>query len=114
MKPVVLVLIFLGEFLVIYAEQLGAKLYGLLSYSFVHAFYLTLVPLLIGSVCLVAGYMLGLKHFQNIWSITAISFGSILIVEPLFDYFYIGHIPDLSEKIGVLLGALGIISVVFF
>ena len=113
MKLTVLIPIFLGEFSVIYAEQLGAKLYGLLSYSFTHAFYLTLIPLFIGSICLVAGYMLGLKHFQNIWAITAISFGSILIVEPLFNYFYIGQLPTLGSGIGVGLAILGILAVLF-
>jgi hypothetical protein len=109
-----LFLIAVGEFLLIYSEQLGAKLYGLMNYSFLSAFSVTLVPALIGAVCLVAGYMFGLKHFQNIWSVTAISFGTILFVEPLFNYFFIGHIPDTSEAIGVILGALGIVAVVFF
>lgn len=114
MQFIVLASIFLGEVLIIYSEQLGARLYGLLSYSFATAFALSLFPAFVGAALLVTGYMLGLKYHQNIWAVTALSLGSILIVEPLFNYFYIGHLPDTSEFIGVALGILGIIAVVFF
>ena len=102
-----------GELSVIYAEQLGAKLYGVLEYPFGHAFFLTLIPLIGGALCLVTGYMLGLKHFQNIWPVIAISFGSILILEPLFGYFFIGDVPEFGQAVGFTLGALGILAVIF-
>lgn len=97
----------------LYAEQLGAKLYGLNGYTFTHTFALTLIPLLTGAVLLVVGYMLGLKYHQNIWIITAMSFSTILIAEPLFNYLYIGQTPELGSGIGVLFGILGLLAVTF-
>jgi hypothetical protein len=112
MKMLALACLFLGETLVIYAEEFGAKTYTL-SGHLGGTFLETLVPLTIGAVCLVIGYMLGLKLFQNIWIVTAVSFGSILVVEPLFDFFYIGQVPATGAAIGVVLGALGILSAIF-
>lgn len=57
--------------------------------------------------------MLGLKYFHNIWIISAVSFGSIILVEPLFDYFYIGQTPTLGAGIGAIFGVLGILSALF-
>ncbi len=113
MQVLVLGCIFFGELFMLYAEQLGAKLYGISGYSFTHTFALTLVPLLVGAVLLVVGYMLGLKYHQNIWVITAISFSTILIAEPLFNYFYIGQTPELGSGLGVLFGILGLLAVTF-
>ena len=110
MQLLSLALLFVGEVTVIYAEEIGAKLFGKLSLGFVPAFVPTLVPLVIGALCLVAGYMLGMRAFQNIWAVTAVSFGTILVAEPLFDYFYIGQVPGLGAGIGVGLGALGILA----
>lgn len=105
--------IFLGELLVIYSEQIGAKLYGVGTYSFGVAFAYTLVPAIVGALLLVIGYMLGVRLQQNIWAITALSLSSILIVEPLFNYFYIGHIPELGSFVGFIFGVLGIFAVTF-
>lgn len=113
MQYLVIGCIFLGELLVIYSEQIGAKLYGVGTYSFGPAFALTLIPAITGAVLLVVGYMLGVKLHQNIWAITALSLSSILIVEPLFNYFYIGHIPELGSFIGFLFGVCGILAVTF-
>ena len=60
MKLLALPLIFLGELLVIYAEEFGAKLYAS-SANFSHTFAQTLIPLTIGAIFLVVGYMLGLR-----------------------------------------------------
>lgn len=113
MYYLVLAFIFFGEFLVIYSEQLGAKLYGLGTTSFLSAFTLTVLPALVGVFFLVIGYMLGLKYHQNIWTVTAISFGSILIVEPFFNYFYIGQLPEFGSAVGFGFGVLGILAVTF-
>ncbi|MCL9971831.1 MAG: hypothetical protein NBV63_00250 [Candidatus Pacebacteria bacterium] len=110
---VVLGCIFFGELFMLYAEQLGAKLYGLSGCSFSHTILLTLVPLLVGAFLLVIGYMLGLKYHQNIWVVTAISFSTILIAEPLFNYFFIGQTPEFGAGVGVLLGFLGLLAVTF-
>ena len=105
--------IFVGELLVIYSEQIGAKLYGVGTYSFGAAFVYTLIPAIIGALLLVIGYMLGVRLHQNIWAITALSLSSILIVEPLFNYFYIGHIPAFGSFVGFIFGVLGILAVTF-
>ena len=113
MQILVLGCIFFGELFMLYAEQLGAKLYGLNGYTFGHTFILTLAPLFAGAVLLVVGYMLGLKYHQNIWVITAISFSTILIAEPLFNYFYIGQLPQFGSGLGVMFGLLGLLAVTF-
>lgn len=113
MYYLVIACIFFGEVLVIYSEQIGARLYGIGTYSFGSAFVWTLVPAIAGAILLVIGYMLGVKLHQNIWAVTALSLSSILIVEPLFNYFYIGHVPELGSFIGFLFGVLGILAVTF-
>lgn len=112
MKALALLLLFAGETLVIYAEEIGARTYAH-STGFFSAFVPTLIPLVVGAVFLVTSYMLGFKYFQNIWIVSAISFGSIILVEPLFDYFYIGQVPTLGAGIGMSFGLLGILSALF-
>ncbi len=113
MQYLVLACIFFGEVLVIYSEQIGAKLYGVQAVSFGTAFAYTVLPAVTGAMLLVVGYMLGVKYHQNIWAVTALSLSSILLVEPLFNYFYIGHMPELGSFIGFLFGVLGILAVTF-
>lgn len=105
--------IFLGEVLVIFSEQIGAKMYGVDGSSFLTGFSYALVPALIGAVLLVVGYMLGVKYHHNVWAVTALSLSSILIVEPLFNYFYIGHVPELGSALGFVFGLLGVVAVTF-
>jgi hypothetical protein len=112
MKILAFALLLVGETLVIYAEEMGAKVYTA-SAEFSHAFLVTLPALLIGALLLVSGYMLVLKYFQNIWIVTAISFGLILVLEPLFNFFYIGQAPTLGSGLGVVFGTLGILSALF-
>ncbi len=112
MKFLGFVLLFAGEGSVIYAEELGAKSYGA-SGNFSHTLLQTLPLLFIGALLLVVAYMLGLRYFHNIWIITAISFGSILLVEPAFDFFYIGQTPTLGAGVGAVLGLSGMLSALF-
>jgi hypothetical protein len=88
----------------------GARLYGQQSVGIIQAFLHTVPALIVGGLCLVFGYMLGMKHFQNIWAVTAISFGTILVSEPLFDYFYIGQVPSFGAAIGFFFGIVGILA----
>lgn len=113
MQLLALLLIVAGEGLMIYAEELGAKLYALPSATFVHEFGYSFGFAALGAVCLVAGYMLGLRYFHNIWIVTVISFASILLMEPLFNFFYIGQTPTLGALIGFVLAVLGIIAATF-
>ena len=105
--------IFFGEGVVIYAEELGAKLYDVPAAEFLPTFALTLIPIAIGLVLLVTGYMLGYRAFNNIWIVTVISFGSILLFEPLFNFFYIGEGPTLGAGIGFVLAILAILAALF-
>jgi hypothetical protein len=113
MQYVVVACIFLGELLVIFSEQIGAKMYGVEGSTFLTGFSYALVPALIGAVLLVVGYMLGVKYHHNVWAVTALSLSSILIVEPLFNYFYIGHTPALGSGVGFFFGLIGILAVTF-
>ncbi|MEK7063210.1 MAG: hypothetical protein AAB955_00795 [Patescibacteria group bacterium] len=113
MGYIVALCIFFGEVLVIYSEQIGARLYGVQAATFGTAFLYAIAPAIMGAALLVVGYMLGVKYHQNVWAVTALSLSSILIVEPLFNYFYIGHIPELGSALGFVFGALGILAVTF-
>lgn len=97
----------------IFAEQLGAKIFYTTGAIF-QAASLSFIPAVIGTALLVLGYMLGLKHFENIWVITVVSFGSILIIEPLFNLFFIGHTPSPAALVGFVLVIIAIgITLIF-
>jgi hypothetical protein len=115
MTYLVLVLLFLGEFFAIYAEEIAAKLYGASSHpaTFVQSLAHAAVPLVIGATCLLVAYALGLRYLHNIWIVSAVSFASILLVEPAFDFYYIGQTPTLGAGIGMVFAVLGICSVLF-
>lgn len=106
----VLGLLILGEALVIYAEMIGARLYGVHGATFGSAFVATLVPLIVGTTLLIFAYMLGVKYLGNIWIVTVVSMGAVLFIEPLFNLLYIGQMPTPGALIGFVLGALGILA----
>lgn len=112
MKIIAFLSIVFGEVLIIYSEVLAAKLYTS-NVSFSSTLTQTIPAGIVGAILLVIGYALGLKAFQNIWIVSAISIGSLLIVEPMFNYFYIGHTPTLGSGIGFALGVLGILASLF-
>lgn len=112
MNVLILLVLFVGEALVIWAEMIGASAYAS-GATFWKAFLYTTPALVVGSLFLVISYILGLKQFSNIWVITAVSLGSILIVEPLFNFFYIGQAPTLGSGVGFALGVLGILASLF-
>lgn len=64
----------------------------------------------IGGVSIVAGYILGYLHFKNIWVVTAISIGSIVVFEPILALILFKQVPTMGAAIGIVLGVLGIIS----
>jgi hypothetical protein len=65
---------------------------------------------IVGTFLLITGYALGLKTYQNIWIVSAVSIGSLLIIEPIFNFLYIGDWPTLGAGIGFALGVLGILA----
>ncbi len=112
MAYLALFLLFCGEALSIYAEEIGAKLYASTSHpvTFVQALAHAAVPLILGAACLLVAYTLGLRYLHNIWIVSAVSFASILLVEPAFDYLYIGQTPTLGAGLGMVLAVFGILS----
>lgn len=66
----------------------------------------------IGGVLIVGGYILGYIHFKNIWIVTAISVGSIVVFEPVLAYILFKQVPTMGAAIGLVLGVLGIVSAV--
>lgn len=113
MQFLVILSIVIGESLVVYAEVLGAKLYGMLGYSFEASVLWSLIPGVVGALLLIVGYALGLKHFNNIWVVSALSVGTLLIIEPALNYFFIGQTPGLGSGIGFIFGVLGLLAVTF-
>ena len=108
----VLLLLIIGETLSIYAEMLGARNFG--TSSTLHLFLKMLVMFTLAGGLLIGGYMLGFSAFKNIWVVSAISVGSLLIVEPLLAYTLFGQLPTRGALIGFLLGIAGILSALFF
>lgn len=115
MKYLVLILLFVGEATSIYAEEIGAKLYASTTHpmTFAQSLLHTAIPLVLGALCIITAYTLGLRYLHNIWIISAVSFASILLVEPAFDYWYIGQTPTLGAAFGMVFAVLGICSTLF-
>ena len=80
------IIIFIGEAVVIYAEIVGAKLFGISNDPFLGVFLKLALIVAMGSWILLIGYMLGQRAFKNIWIVGVISLVSILIMEPVLNY----------------------------
>ncbi len=105
------ILIFIGEFIAIYAEILTSK-----RFSLDQTASIILKGFLVAAVAgafLIAGYALGFKAFKNIWIVSVISITSILIIEPILDYTIFNQLPTRGALIGLILGAMGFISAIF-
>ena len=107
MKLAAIALVFAGEALSIAAEMFGARLQGHQSETFLVVFVKMFGLITFAGGLLILGYMVGLRAFQNIWIVSAISITSILIIEPLLAYTVFHHAPTLGALIGLVLGALG-------
>lgn len=64
----------------------------------------------LGGVLIVAGYVYAYLYFKNIWIVTAISIGSIVVFEPILAFFLFKQVPTMGAAIGIVLGVLGIVS----
>jgi uncharacterized membrane protein len=109
-----LVLIVLGEVFAIGSEMVGSHKYNVEHQSFLSIFGKLVLPIIVGSLCLLAGYMLGYKAFKNIWIVSAISVTSILVVEPTLAWFLFKELPTLGASIGIGLGVVGLIVALVF
>lgn len=110
MRIIVLLILSIGEAIGIWAEMMGARAYAQSGSTFTGSLLPTVLPILASAAMLITAYTLGLKAFNNIWAVSAISIGSILVVEPLFNLFYIGEMPTLGSGLGFAFGVAGILS----
>jgi len=112
-KLLPIIIIFAGETFAILSEIIGAKAFGLNDNAFVKTFIRVIPIMLLGSVLLVTGYMLGLKNFKNIWIVSAVSITSILIAEPIINYTITRQLPTRGALVGLIFGALGFFAALF-
>lgn len=113
-KILVIVLLFVGEALSIYAEILGAKTNTISSQPFLQIFLKMFLIITIAGGFLIAGYMLGFTAFKNIWIVSVVSITSILIMEPVLAYAIFKQLPTKGAIIGLVLGFFGFIATIFF
>lgn len=113
-KILVLVLIFLGEALAIYAEIVGAKNNHLASQPFWQIFWKMFLLITLAGGILIAGYMLGVNAFKNIWIVSVVSITSILVVEPLLAWTIFHQVPTIGAVLGFILGAIGLFLSLFY
>jgi hypothetical protein len=113
-KILVLVLLFFGEAISIYAEILGAKSHSLLTQPFLKIFLKMFLLITLAGAFLILGYMLGFKSFKNIWIVSVASITSILIVEPIFAWTIFHQLPTKGAIIGFFFGAVGLFFSIFF
>jgi hypothetical protein len=113
-KILVLILIFIGETLSIYAEMVGAKSNYIVSQPFLQIFLKMFLLITIAGGFLIAGYMLGFNAFKNIWIVSVASITSILIVEPILAWTIFHQVPTIGAIMGFALGAIGLFLSIFF
>lgn len=113
MKVISIILIFLGELSLICIEIIAAKKYALAAQPFLQVGMKIFLWMVVASGFIVAGYMLGLKAFKNIWIVTVTSITTILIAEPILNYFVIGQFPTRGAVIGFVFGIAGLASALF-
>jgi hypothetical protein len=113
-KILVLILLFLGEALSIYAEMVGARSNYVASQPFLQIFLKMFLLITLGGGFLIAGYMLGFNAFKNIWIVSVASITSILIVEPILAWVIFHQVPTIGAIIGFILGAIGLFLSIFF
>ena len=113
-KILVLILIFLGEALSIYAEMVGARSNFFTSEPFWQIFSKMFLLIILAGGFLIAGYMLGFDVFKNIWIVSVASITSILIVEPILAWVIFQQVPAIGAIIGFTLGAIGLFFSIFF
>jgi hypothetical protein len=113
-KVAVLLLLFIGEALTIYAEIAGAKSQQLANQPVLQIFFKMFSIFCLAGVFLISGYAFGFKVFKNIWVVSAASITSILIIEPIVAWTIFHQLPTTGAIVGFVLGAIGLFSAILF
>lgn len=111
MKFIILLAIFIGEFLFIFFEiYLAGKFRTGGNTADITKTILLVVPwAVIFSLLILWGYIYGYKYFEKIWIITIISWSSILIIEPVLNYLIFKELPVGNTLVASVLAVVAII-----
>lgn len=113
-KIFVILLLFIGEALAIYAEMLAAKAYSNSGQPLLKIFLKMFLIFIVSGGFLILGYALGFKAFKNIWIVSVASITSILIIEPVLALAIFQQSPTKGAFIGLVLGAMGFMTAIFY
>lgn len=96
MKFIILLFIFLGEFIGIALEIiLASKFRSSENFPEILKWLIFLIPFFVLSfVLLLIGYIYGYRYFQKIWIITIVSWSSIVLIEPILNYLIFKELPQ--------------------
>lgn len=113
MKPVWYILIgssliAIGEALAIYCEVTSVKYMDSTRKVLEMFWWIT-----VAGVPLILGYILAYKGFKNIWPVSVVSVVSILIAEPVLNWFILKEGITLGPILGFVFGIIGFICVLF-
>ncbi len=104
-------ILIVAEVLNILAEMFAAQLPGVASlFERQNLFLFGMV--FAGCSLLLVGYSMGYGAAKNIWVVTAMSVGGILVVEPILAWTFFHQLPEKGAIVGLVLGAIGLIATV--
>ncbi len=109
LRIVSLALIVLGEGLAILAEIVAAHVQDKSGQSPWDVFLRGSLAMVLASLLLIGGYMLGVRAFRSIWVVGAVSIGAIVILEPLIAYAVFRELPTRGPALGMALGIVGVL-----
>jgi hypothetical protein len=96
----------------ILAEMLAAGHAQNLSASGLTSLWRPLALNTVAGASLIMGYLLGYQAFRNIWVVTSVAVGCILIVEPILAYAMFRELPTRQGLISLCLGAAGLLAAI--
>lgn len=113
-RILVIVLIFIGEALSIYAELLGAQKHNLGDQALMPIFWKMFLVIALAGAFLILGYILGFGAFKNIWIVSVVSLTAILVTEPFISYALFHQLPTRGAWIGLACGLVGSVCAMMF
>jgi len=114
LKILAILLLVTGEALAIYAELIAARNIEVLKSPLMQVFLKTFLLIIIAGGFLIAGYMLGINVFKNIWVVSVASITAIIIVEPILVWLVFKQTPTIGAIIGFILGVVGLVVATLF